>query len=778
MNESPDTNTPMNMNVPDKAKRLTPPDAEKTKVSKDPNIDSDLKKLKELKEWVEAWRETFSDNEARHLQLKNFIFNTNLTQSDITKLNNLKKPVIEFNILAANAFTVLDEFRNHEPDVNVHSCSGDPQALSDETVKQIEVIEAYMREVLYKGNNDDEQATLFLDTLCGYTIAEVYVDYRNNLSFDKDIFVSKVHDITQAGFDPLARLSHKGDGRYCFQYTPITKKDFELEYGKALTEKMNFVRNPGVAFHWSFSQKGQEVIIVCDLYERKSVKGKIVKLANDRVIAKKHYAAFLEQWNSQDFLEAPPEIVDERVAVFDEIVKYRFCETGIIETTETDLDYLPYVYIDGFSVEVADAMSSDIRQVIIPYGFHALGAQRMINFAGQTQAAYIENLVMHKFKVQRESLPTDDASAMQAYRDVQHADVLIYKGFLDGNPQYPLNAPQEVQQPDIPGVVENTFYSTEKIMQSILGTYDQTALTDNSRDVSGKGMQEALMLTNKASSTYLKGYLRGMQRVLEIVLSLIPKYFVTERTIPVRLKNGTKSYIKVNPKQGGAAGGEEGVHLQYNKNDLGVTVEMGANSSVQKRLTQEQVIRMMSTSETFSSFVNQECLGSLVDMMDLPNEEAWKAGAQKYMEQLRKQQEAQQQEAAAQAQNNPQAQMQEQMQLMAQIEQSKIAMEAQNNEMKNAQRMMELTIKEAQVSIEKQKADIDAILAASEIANMHGAGELEREKLDSANAKHAVEHMFEVNKHILETQEATAAREQEAAMQAQNNPQAQQQGVE
>lgn len=81
----------------------------------------------------------------------------------------------------------------------------------------------------------------------------------------------------------------------------------------------------------------------------------------------------------------------------------------------------------------------------------------------------------------------------------------------------------------------------------ILGSYD-TVLGTNSNRLSGKAIQQGALQSNGAAMPYLIGYIKGLNRIAEILLDLIPKYIVTPRTIPVRGLNGKRAYQLVNQK--------------------------------------------------------------------------------------------------------------------------------------------------------------------------------------------------------------------------------------
>ena len=82
--------------------------------------------------------------------------------------------------------------------------------------------------------------------------------------------MERAFDPTLCVFDPLARDSHKGDGRFCGEQA-MTRKEFEDEFGSKITENMKFTRSLS-EFDWSFQNEQEEIVLVCDYYEKQCKK--------------------------------------------------------------------------------------------------------------------------------------------------------------------------------------------------------------------------------------------------------------------------------------------------------------------------------------------------------------------------------------------------------------------------------------------------------------------------------------------------------------------------
>jgi len=526
----------------------------------------------------------------------------------------------------------------------------------------------------------------------------------------------------------MARTSHKGDGAYCGMLIPYTKERFIEEFGEAAAQDIKFnISSSLQGFQWSYANETQEIVLVAYMFEKKYKRMKIVRLSNGHVIPIEQYKKLIEVW---DAIEQAPIILEERWTDVEYIEQSRFCEAKELYRGVTDYKYLPIVFIDGNSVLIrgdvstgasgvqSSSNSGATQQMTRPYVYHARDAQRSKNLAGQTMMNEIENMVMHKFIVSVEAVPED---YKDAYQNVQEANVLLYNAFDDKTGQ-PLEAPREIQRTPTPPIVESAFMNADRNIQATLGSYDaqQGIVGDN---LSGRAIMQGAMQSNGAAGPYLINYLKGWDRIGQIVLDLIPKYYKTPRSLPVVGKDGKRGFRMVNNPRD-----KESVDLNYDASMLQLKIEAGVNSSVQKQVSLEMLVKMMQSSEIFAQFMNTKGLSVLLDNLEIRNIDTLKAKAEEFEEELK-------QQAEMAAQQPDAAQMQ--LQAVTQVEMAKVQQRAEQAE-------GELAIKSAEVAISKQKADIEEIRAIADIQEMQAKVNLEQEKVDSANAKSAVELAFKV----------------------------------
>lgn len=680
--------------------------------------------LPRIKRNVQNSHQDFKPNYERYHEFRKFAFQSSLTETDKTLNRTLNKPNVEFNVGEAFLSRLRGEFSKQEP--SIHVMAGDEAPVDEEIIK---VVNGHTKHIVQEANKNGFSYDIYTDqTSGGFSVMKLWTEYANDMSFNQVIRLGRAYDPTLCGFDPLARLSTKSDGRFCYEIYPKLEEEFKEEYPKVDISSINFSRQLE-GFNWSFMNGTEKVLLICDFYERKRKRTRIVQLSNRQVMTKDNYKMFLETWDKMRFFEQPPQIVKERFTDIEYICRYRFIENQVLEYVETNFRQLPLIFVDGNSVLIKDGENGAVKQMTRPYLYHYKDTQRLKNFAGQTAANYIENMVMHKWKVAKESIPQEEAY-IDALTHPQEAGVLVYNAFKDDDPNVPVPPPQEVQLVPMPPEIMATFTMCDQLTQTILGSYD-AALGINNNQLSGVAIVEGATQSNSTAMPYVVGYLQALNQAAEIIVDLIPKYYVTPRTIPVIEMDGKRNYQKINQP--------EGISLNYDENALNVRVEAGVNFQIQKARDLQMLIELMRASPLFAQFMNEEGLEELLDNFDVHNIDILKEKATKWAQKVKQMQAAAQQ--AAQNQPNP-----EMMKL--QLEQASLAQKSEA-EKTTAQ------LKAAQIAVEKQKVDTEQMKVLAEIGESRDHVLIAHDKAQAEKTRAAVDLTIKIadmhHRHAKET---------------------------
>lgn len=700
-----------------------------------PSTSDKNSELERIKEDVRSSYIFFKDNFKRFNEFRKYCYKTTISEQQKAILQRDNKPFVEFNISEAQVSRLLGEFAKQEPSIEVTPSDGNPVPF-----QVIELVEGHIRHIIYESNKDNFSYEVYKDMLTGgFSAAKVFTDYKTPMSFEQQINLRRVFDPCLIGFDPMARAPHKGDGRYCFELFPMTLEDFKREFPDADTDSISYISDLE-GFSWAYKDdKGTKIVLVCDYYEKKKKKVKIVQLANGRTMSVSDYKKLQKQWNDEGVMEQIPIVVGKpRWTILETVCRTRLIKNQILSYEETDYRYLPYVFFDGNSIVLSLDNTNVTYQMTRPYIYNAKGAQDLKNVAGQALAHYLETMVQHKFIVMKEAIPQEE-DYLRALTNTQVANTIVVNAYSEDNPHEPIPNPiREVQTPPAPAEIMNTFAQTEATLQTILGSYASN-LGKNDNDLSGKAVIESASVANAASMPYVVGYLQSLAHVGNVIVDLMPKY-IKGKSLPIVSMQGEKLSIPVNQKHT--------PQIDFDEHAIHVNIEAGVNFQVQKNQALTQITALMGVSQEFNAFMNSPVgLPILIKNLTIHGADELEEAVPKWLEMQQQQQQQQMQMAAEMQKQNPQM-------IRAQAELIKNQHQAEQDEI-NTQ------LEIARLGIEEKRADAEILTAESKVTQAQIDSAVRLEETQTSQITHALdmagkmaeikdrEHARELDKHNL-----------------------------
>lgn len=686
----------------------------------------------------------FRLNNERYINYMKFICETAITDDVRQKLVTMSKPSVEFNETEAFINRQVGEFMMQSPSFDAHPSSAmGVDTMSKELLQTCQVVEDYTRYLVSPEKTDNIYYHTMQEMMRGgFSVWNIATDYENEMSFDQCINIKREQYPTSCFFDPMAMESHKGDGEYCGRIIPYKKEDAEREFGKEISTGGSYSRSFG-NFNWSYRDASQKIVLLCEQFVKEKKQVSIVKLANGFVMEKKEYRKMLSLWDDLGYLEQPPIVINERITTINEIKRYLFSEKEVIEEEATDYRYLPLVFFDLNSVFLQDIDGGSKRQMTRPYVYHLKGIQEVKNMVGQQLAYEIESTVAHKLMMPVESV---DDNYLEALRNYQIPDVVLYRAYREGDTENPVPPPQWIQRPQVPQIIPDTFFNSSKMMQSILGSYD-AMLGIQGNDISGKAMRYGAIQASKGSMPGSTGFINGLNQAAKICVDLIPKYYKTPRSIPTLSKEGKRGFQVINQKES-----QESVSMNYSPYMFEICVEPGVNSDVEKQMGMESLLAAMKVSPDIAEMIGttEQGIGFFLDNLQMNNIDSFKEAVQEFMQQ--KQQQKQQ---------NPQPSP-------AQMEQMKIQQQAQLEQMKLQQKQQEMqaetTLDAGKLELENRKLDIEFMELLSKIKGNEIESQVKMQQAESEDIRSAALLAMDLEKHQSELKHTTLDKVADALM--------------
>lgn len=579
-----------------------------------------LKKFPGIKKNIEKSYMAFQSNRERFAEFMKFTFEDSLTDQEKVALQETSRPTLQFNIIEPYISRLVGEFVKSEPSIEVKPVN---EVLAPIT---LDAVTGIIKGIVVDAHIHSVGKHVYQELLGGgYSVFEVYTEYEHEESMNQVIKLGKGHDPTLFGFDPMARESSKQDGSYCFQIHPMTKERFVELYGEHNLTGITFNRSIE-GFSWSYRNVKQDLVLVAEYYAKVRKRHRLHYLSSGETMTDKQHKQLLANWQS---IAVPPVILRSRWAEYDTIERYVITQSQVLEHTKTQLPRLPYIFVDGNSVCVNNAVvNNGMTQVTRPFGYQARGAQRLKNFAGQSLANELENLMQSKYIVEETSIPPH---ALNAWINPQKISTLMWRQRSDEGDE---NAPPiPVNRTEIPSIIQETFITTDQAIQNILGSYDaQLGINDN--QLSGTAIIEATTQNNAVAMPYISNYLAALNTAAQMILEMIPLYYVTPRTLPIINKKGHNEYIQVNKFLAPGYRDPQSPQLTYGSKSLKVSVKAGYNFEVQKHRSLKTLVDLMSVYPAFQQLMNERGLPLVMKNLDILGKEELVILAEEWTEKL------------------------------------------------------------------------------------------------------------------------------------------------
>lgn len=661
--------------------------------------------IEKINSWFNYWE---INNKSFHAS-KKFIMVSTLSNDDKTNLQAAGLNTREFNVLGAYISRLIGEFSIQSPQSVVKSL--DENAV---TAKTVDIVHSIIRNITSSSLSNSNDIEVYRDVLCGgFSATRIGTKYVSEDSFDQDIFEMKCDDPTLVGFDPDAKDVHKGDGDFTFEMVPMKLDAFKEKYPNINVDGGNKKGRSSNSFRWIFNKNGEDYIMVCDFFLKEKKEGKIylmgknsvitndgeVQIQEDQIFTKDEYDALIASI-PEGSPSLPPVPKDERKTSTTCIYRYRLTGNQIIEKRlKTDLKYHPYVFIDGDSVMVEG------QQITRPYFYNAKDAQSVKNIVANIFLGQLQQIRNTRLMISEEALPSDAANLM-AYKNQQtNYGAYIYKGSMltEKGERIPLAPPTPLPAAQIPAEIYNTFIGMDSSIQNLLGSYDaqQGNLNGN---MSGVALLMGATQSNATAKPYMINYIASRNQSYKIMISMIPDYYKTNRTIPVLSPDGSRGYEIIND-----ANNPDSM-LDYPPNVLDVSVTEGVSFEAQKDKAIRTLAAIAPTNQGLNNLLSNDGLPILIGNLDIKDADKLVVLAQNQVEQAKEAQ------AKQQGQQNP----------------AMVALELQKKQQMLDEQKMMFDAKEKSQRLEfdrfklQQGAEKQALNAQIEIAKL----EHERTKLE------------------------------------------------
>ncbi len=540
-------------------------------------IDADKERtvLEEAIKRIGSWFDVFGHNITTGQDDKEFVYESQWTESESTQFSSLNKPELQINKIHPAIRTITGNQERMDPQIKIQerdvvSSSDEQELIANQ--KKIDLLENLVRTISYDSHASDAYSAAFESALTsGFGVLWVDTDYADERSFDQRPFITH-KSFEMAFFDVAATDPIKSDGDFCGYYEQMSKKDFEREYPDVSFADASF---PTFQTQSNFLWYNKDHVSIVYYYTKEYKKRTLFKLADNTTMFEDEYkerqkeieeahVELNQELGVSDIDEnILAEVVDKRVVDDYKIMGYKMIAHKVLDTFEWPSKKLPGVFVDG------DSYISKGIQRTQSFVYHARDVQRFLNYCAVEIADGLQ-------KGRRETwLATPDMAKgfenqWKMPSNVQGA--LFYNAQRDGSKPIP------VPPSEVPHSLANTYQSLTIDLQQVMGVYDANMGAPDKLAVSGKAIANRARQGSMAPSKFENNLKRGMQGVGEIVLSLVPRLYDTTRTIVLTKADGDQTQESINTPTD-----DNKIHNDLTKGSFNIEVTVGPNYELQKQ---------------------------------------------------------------------------------------------------------------------------------------------------------------------------------------------------
>jgi len=428
------------------------------------------------------------------------------------------RPVITVNDLPTFLHQVTNDQRQNRPSIKVHpvDSNADP-----ETAK---VIQGLIRHIEYDSNADVcYDRSVNSAAAIGFGFWYLDTEYEGT-SDNQKIVYRTIRNHLAVHIDPLAVEADGSDMGFAFIESLMNRKDFEKEYPKAKACDQSVFAGNSDYSGWLSDQ----TVLVCRYYCIKKTKEDVVLLSNG------------EHGFKKDLVSMPEgvTVLKTRKGERRKVMLYKITGVDILESTEIKCKWIPVfpVYGDEIDIEGKVNRAGLVRNAKGPcqaYNVMISGATEEV--ALRTKSPYIGAEGQFEGHEEEWAQANNRAFPFLEYKPTA----------LDGK-----LTPQPQRQPmaDIPtGMLAMAMHAQDN-KKKTMGLFDASL---GARGTATSGVQEKAQQRegDMANVHYMDGLLRTLRHCGRCIVSMIPNYYDTRRTVRMLGDDDTGSSAEINAPQ-------------------------------------------------------------------------------------------------------------------------------------------------------------------------------------------------------------------------------------
>jgi len=537
------------------------------------NYDEYDKRIDDAKQFLKFANDADSNNRSEALEDLKFAAGDQWPVEIQNSRTLEARPCLTINKVDAYCRQICNQQRQQRPRMKAHGMNTEADA------HMAGVISGIFRHIEVQSDADAAYDTAFdFAVRMGWGYFRVVTDYRDDDSFDQEIYIKPVDNPFTVYFDPNSTMPDGSDAEKVLITTVMSKEAFRKQYpdaddGTGFTQRGTGDSNA----EWVM----KEDIRIAEYFYVERETATLVQLSDGT-------SAYEDELTDNIKLameEQGVTIVDKRQSVRKAVKWCKLTGMQILEERTWAGKYIPIIPVYGqmLTVENKRKKFGLVRMAKDP--------QRMYNF--WTTSITESVALAPKAKWLLAEGQDEGHENEWAMANIKAMPVLRYKQTdIDGKPA---PAPQRLQPEPPPAGIMAAAAGITSDLQQVVGIFDPNQLPTG--NISGKALQGQQQQIDMTNFHYYDNLTRSIRQCGRVILDLIPKIYDRERVLRIIGDDGKPELLTIN--QYGQD--EEGVNKVLNDVTIGeydVVMEIGPGYNSKRQEAAESMMAVIAADPT------------------------------------------------------------------------------------------------------------------------------------------------------------------------------------
>ena len=491
--------------------------AKKTTISNDYD-----KRIEDAKQFLKFANDADSNNRSEALEDLKFAAGDQWPVEIQNSRTLEARPCLTINKVDAYCRQIANQQRQQRPRMKAHGMNTEADA------HMADVISGIFRHIEVQSDADAAYDTAFdFAVRMGWGFFRITTDYRNDDSFDQEIYIKPVDNPFTVYFDPNSTMPDGSDAEKVLITTVMSKEAFRKQYPNA-DDGTGFVQRGTGDTNAEWVMK--EDIRIAEYFYVERETATLVMLSDGTT-------AYQDEITDEIKLAMEEQgitIADKRPSVRKVVKWVKLTGIEILEESVWAGKYIPIIPVYGqmLTVENKRKKFGLVRMAKDP--------QRMYNF--WTTSITESVALAPKAKWLLAEGQDEGHENEWAMANIKSMPVLRYKQTdIDGRPAPP---PTRLQPEPPPTGIMAAAAGITADLQQVVGIFDPSQLPTG--NISGKALQGQQQQVDMTNFHYYDNLTRSIRQCGRVILDLIPKIYDRERVLRIIGDDGKPELLTIN----------------------------------------------------------------------------------------------------------------------------------------------------------------------------------------------------------------------------------------